>query len=221
MKINRIIKGTLALVLVFGLAGAAYAQGPKVDYLGFAWEDGGFPSSNPGDVFNFLGEATAADLIFGVDLGSTELTFIMSDLVSTGDVPLGGGTSMVAYVGGTLEIYADGAQNADYGTNPPSPTAPGTFNDGTLFFRGEFTDFSIFINAAGAGAFEGNLDGIAGTVISDVCTGCIYTWGGTFTTDTGAQIPAGYDMQVDGIFEIEAAVPTETSSWGGVKSLYR
>ena len=57
-------------------------------------------------------------------------------------------------------------------------------------------------------------------MIDDVCTGCVYTWGGNFSDPSGAQIPDGYDLQVDGVFEIEQSVPTEESSWGSVKALF-
>ena len=57
-------------------------------------------------------------------------------------------------------------------------------------------------------------------MIDDVCTGCVYTWGGNFLPDTGAQIPDGYDLQVDGVFEIEEAVSTENASWGSLKALF-
>ena len=37
---------------------------------------------------------------------------------------------------------------------------------------------------------------------------------------SGAQIPDGYDIQIDGVFEIERAVSTEDASWGSVKALF-
>ena len=64
------------------------------------------------------------------------------------------------------------------------------------------------------------LDGLAGTIIDSVCSDCVYTWGGAFTLDAGAQIPEGYDLQIDGLFEIDAAVPAESVSWGSVKALF-
>ena len=36
----------------------------------------------------------------------------------------------------------------------------------------------------------------------------------------GKTIPDGYDLQVDGVFEIEEAVSTEETSWGSVKALF-
>jgi hypothetical protein len=209
---------TLAMAVAFAIP--AFGQASSIDYLGYAWEDGGFLPSNPGDVLIFTGGAVGADPVFGVDLGTEEVTFYMYDLVSTGEVPIGGGTVMISYSGGMLEIYRDPAQNADWGIAPPNPTSPSTFIDGTLYFQGAFVNMTVFMSPGGYGSYEGTLDGIGGTMIDDVCTGCVYTWGGNFTPDTGAQIPDGYDLQVDGVFEIEEAVSTENASWGSVKALF-
>jgi hypothetical protein len=210
----------MALLLVVAFAIPAFGQASDIDYLGYAWETGGFPPSDPGDVLVFTGVGNAADPVFGVDLTTEELTFYMYDLVSTGSVDIGGGTLMINFTGGYLEIYRDAAMNADWGIAPPNATSPSTFIDGTLFFLGSFNSMTLFLTTAGDGSYEGSLDGIGGTMIDDVCTGCVYTWGGNFTPPSGAQIPDGYDIQVDGVFEIEEAVSTEGASWGSVKALF-
>lgn len=212
--------GVVSALFAMALVAPALAQNPTIDYYGFAWEEGSFPPSNPGDVLEFCGVATFADAIFGVDLGSDELTFRIYGLVSTGAVDLGG-YSYIVFAGGTLEIWRDGAQNADWGVTPPNPTTPSTFSDGSLFFQGSFNDFALFITSAGAGSYEGTLNGLGGEMIDSVCTGCAYSFGGAFTTDAGAQIPEGYDFQMDGVFDIEAAVAEETTQWGSVKALFR
>jgi len=218
MKKSILILATLAMA---GLAVPALGQAPAIDYLGYGWEDGGFPPSDPGDVLYVTCVGVSADPVFGVDLGTEELTVYIYGLTSTGGVDIGGGTIMVNYTGGYLEIYRDGAMNADFGVNPPNGTAPSTFMDGELFFKGEFIDFVAFLGPTGGGSFEGNLNGIGGSMIDSVCNGCAYTWGGEFTTDAGAQIIEGYDLQIDGVFEIEEAVPVESATWGNLKALYR
>lgn len=212
-------EGLLVLALVAGAAVPATAQIASIDYLGYGFETGGFLPSQAGDELVLTCVADNVDPLFGVDLGSTELTFHVYGLVSAGEVDMGGYT-MINYSGGTLDIYDDPAENAAWGVSPPNPTSPATFSDGTLFFRGNFTAFTLYMTAAGYGSFEGNLDGVAGTMIDGNCSGCIYTWGGTFTQDAGAQIPSGYDMQVDGVFEIDSAVSSEAASWGSVKALF-
>ena len=57
-------------------------------------------------------------------------------------------------------------------------------------------------------------------LVRDVSEDCAYTWGGAFTNESGAQIPDGYDLQIDGLFELDGAVADEHSTWGDVKSLY-
>lgn len=210
----------MAMVLVVAFAIPAFGQASAIDYYGYAWETGGFPPSDVGDVLVFTGVTDYADPVFGVDLGTEEVTFYMYDLVSTGSMDIGGGTLMINYTGGYLEIYRDAGMNADWGISPPNPTSPSTFIDGTLFFKGSFNSMTVFLNPGGDGSYEGSLDGIGGTMIDEVCTGCVYTWGGNFAPASGAQIPDGYDLQVDGVFEIEEAVSTENSNWGSVKALF-
>ncbi len=213
----------MAMVLVIAFAIPAFGQTSNIDYFGYAWETGGFPPSDAGDVLIFTGVADNADPIFGVDIGefgTEELTFYMYDLVSTGAIDIGGGTLMISYSGGYLDIYRDSAMNANWGIAPPNSTSPSTFIDGSLFFRGSFNDMTMFLDPAGDGAYEGTLDGIEGEMIDSVCYGCVYTWGGNFTPPSGAQIPDGYDLQVDGVFEIDQAVSTEETTWGSVKALF-
>ena len=197
------------------------AQEPGIDYMGYAWETGGFPDSIAGDDFIMTGVANAADDIFMVDFGAVELTFHMYGLVSNGSVDIGGGNTMVTYSGGFLDIYEDSSKNAAYGENPTNLTSPSTFMDGDLFFSGSFNNFTLFVTSLGGGSYEGTLDGIGGSVIDGACSGCSYTWGGAFLTSAGATLPTGYDLLMDGVFEIEAAVLTQDSTWDAVKALYK
>ena len=57
--------------------------------------------------------------------------------------------------------------------------------------------------------------------ICDGLADCAYTFGGAFSRDVGAQIPDGYDLQIDGTLEVDSAVPTTPTSFGAVKSLFR
>ena len=204
------------LVMIFALP--AYSQISSIDYIGYGWESGGTLKAI-GDEFLFLGVVDYLDPEFGVDLGVDELTIHVFGLTIISEMDLGG-TILVSYAGGYMEIYQDSSQNADWGINPPNLVAPATFSDGDLFFAGEFTDMIMFLGPDGNGTFEGNLNGVAGTMIDSSCTGCVYTWGGAFTAASGAQVPEGYTLQVDGVLEIDAAVSTDAASWGSVKALY-
>ncbi len=210
----------LAVMMIVVCATVAFGQNPAIDYLGYGWETGGILPSEPGDVLVFTCTGVAADPVYGVDLGTDELTFYIYDQVSLGEVDIGGNNLMINYSGGYLEIWRDGAQNADWGTYPPNATSPGTFSDGVLFFKGEFTYLTIFVNPVGNGVYEGALNGLEGEILNDVCSDCAYTWGGSFLKGTGALIPDGYDLQIDGLFELDGAVSNEQSTWSDVKSLY-
>jgi hypothetical protein len=219
----RFLRWTLVVLLAVGtLAFTTTAQGVEItDYLGFAWETGGFPPSQSGDVFSFVGVSDWADPLMGVDLNTEEVTFYVHDLVSMGqlaDNPQPGWTTTY-YSGGVLEMYRDAAMNADYGINPPNGTVPSTFTDGTLLLSANFTSFAISIDPFGNGSYGGAADGTGGELITS-CTGCIYTWGGSFTVDAGAQLPEGYDIQMDGILDIDSAVPAPTQAWGALKAKY-
>lgn len=221
MQSSRLI--LLVLLVTVAFVPAAQAQGVQIaDYIGYAWETGGFLPSNPGDVLEFVGVTTAGDPLLGVDLTQEEVTFHVYGLVSQGelaDTPQPGFTTIL-YSGGTLEMYRDAQKNASYGINPPNGASPSTFTDGTLLLRATFTSFGIQIDPTGAGSYGGSGDGVAGELIA-TCTGCIYTWGGAFTQEAGAQIPEGYDLQLDGILEIDPTVPTQSErAWGALKASY-
>lgn len=161
------------------------------------------------------------DPIAGVDLATEEVTYYVYGLTSMGasaDDPSTGYTTYY-YSGGMLEVYRDAAMNAAYGINPPNGTAPSTFTDGTLLLKGAFTSFAITFNPFGGASYGGSADGLAGELITS-CVGCIYSWGGTYTADVGAQIPEGYDMQLDGILQIDSAVPSPSTDWGTIKSQF-
>ncbi len=217
------LKSVVAFLLLFCVVlGAipALAQVYTVDYFGYGWEQASGPLKAAGDELIITCVADAIDPAFGVDLGTEEVTLYIHGLISNGPVD-GGGYTIVNYSGGVMDIFEDPSMNADWGINPPNAVSPTTFTEGSLFFSGAFTSFTMYYDASGAyGSFEGNLDGVGGSIIDQGCSNCVYTWGGAFTTAAGAQIPAGYDLQIDGVFEIDSAVETETTSWGSVKALF-
>lgn len=215
-------KVLIALLLVVCLVPTAGAQGVQIaDYLGYAWETGGFLPSEVGDEFDFVAVTTDADPLLGVDLGVEEVTYYIYGLTSGGETLEGNGSITVLYSGGTIEVWADAAQNADFGTNPPNLTAPSTFVDGRLLLRGEFSSFGLNIHpGTGAGTYYGVIDAVAGDLVTD-CTGCVFTWGGAFNQDSGAGIPEGYDLQMDGVLEVDPAVSSQETGWGTLKAGYR
>ncbi len=132
----------------------------------------------------------------------------------------GTGATVITYSGGNLVLHASGSHNADWGTNPLNATVPSTYTDGSLIFSGVFTSFTVSLLPSGIGVFEGQLDGTGGSALGGPCANCAYTFAGTFSAPTGANIPEGYDVQVDGLLTVESAIATETVSWGTLKQLY-
>jgi hypothetical protein len=208
-------------LLLGGFLGAADVRAAEVDYVGFAWETGGIAASLPGDQLSIATVVTQIDPLFEVDLNAVEATLHIEGLVSQGSfVDPSTGAVTITYAGGTIAIFADAARNHDWGTNPANATVPGTFTDGDLVFSGVFTGFVVSLLPSGAGIFEGYIDGTGGSALAGPCAGCAYTFAGTFAAPTGAQIPEGYDLQVDGVLEVESAVSTETMNWGSLKQLF-
>lgn len=193
-----------------------------VDYVGFGWETGGYLPSNPGDVLEVVTVGTQIDPIFGA-LPADEITVRIHGLVSTGQfVDSGSGSTIVAYVGGQLDLYADPSQDHDWGVFPANASSPSSFMNGQLLFSGAFTSFTLFLSPSGVGVFEGTLDGIGGSALGSVCTDCAYSFSGVFSRSAGAQIPDGYDLQVDGTLDVDSSVPVaRADSFGAVKSSYR
>lgn len=217
-------KAVLAVALVL-LAAPAFAQNPValMDYTGFAYETGGLPQSLAGDELVIAGVANPANMdpIFNVLPSSQEVTVYIYGLLVASAVTQTDGSVDVDYSGGMIEVYEDANLNHVWSAFPPQPDLA-TFTDGALLFSGSFTRFNLNLNAFGFGIYDGEIDGIGGTAAA-LCDGapdCAYTFGGAFGRDIGAQIPDGWDLQIDGTLEIDAAVPTETASFGAVKALF-
>jgi len=220
-------KRLLLFVALCSLTGttAVHAQFPLIDYQGFAWETGGFPASNPGDFLNLVAIVDDLDAVFGIDLGVDEVTVYATGLVSTGEIPLGGGFLAINYVGGTLDVYQDPSMDAAFGINPANATVPSTFTNGGLFLGAVVTSFFLFYDTTnGVGSYEGNITFTAGSGLASVqgIEADGYTFGGTLNSiASSGNIPEGYDLQIDGAIEVRVSIAVEEKTWGGVKDLYR
>lgn len=217
-----------ALFLALALASPAQADMfILMDYSGYAYETGGLGDgapSDPGDVLVLTAVADQFDPLFGVDPLSQEVTIYIYDLQSDGGVT-DGDFLRIAYTGGRIEVYEDAVLNHDWGINPPNAELS-SFTDGQLLFSGDFTSFNLDLAiggpANGAGQYYGDIDGVGGTA-AQLCDGgqdCAYTFGGAFSKPLAVQLPDGYDVQIVGTLEVDAAVSEEIDSFGAVKSLF-
>jgi hypothetical protein len=209
----------LALVLLFAVAGSALAVTEQILHMsGEAWEDGAFPPSNAGDVFQAVGLLNDIEQPLIWDTSTYSYTWYARDLVSVGESVFGT-THIADYSGGLLTIYVDWLpSNADYGINPPNGTAPSTFQDGiSTYLDGFFTAFTMTFNSATAsGQFTGQLTFTGGDVFPLLNA----TEGWTFGANIAGVSPEGYDLELNGNVSLWV-VAVEDESWGGIKSLYR
>jgi len=187
-----------------------------IDYIGFGVEDGGIPSSDPGDILKVLAIADDIDPIFGVDLNTTEVTLYITDLVSMGALDQGT-FDLIGYTGGHITVYADPSNDAAWDADPIAAAA--SFTNGTVLLDGNFASFTLYLNHDDSGAFEGYVDGVGGTISQACAEDCAFTFGGAFGQGV-VQIPDGYNLQVDGVLEVLRAISNDQSSWGAVKALY-
>lgn len=212
-----------ALVLAFAVPAAAGST-ILMDYSGYSYETGGLGDgvpSAPGDVLVITAVADQYDELFGVDPLSQEVTIYIYGLISTGGFD-DNGTYRVTYTGGSIEVYEDAILNHNWGINPPNGELS-TFTDGQLLFSGAFTSFALDITGTGIGGYNGLIDGVGGTAAA-LCDGevdCAYTFGGAFGKPLPVQLPTGYDLQITGTLEVDAAVDNEESSFSAVKSLFK
>jgi hypothetical protein len=220
--LNRLLLATAVAAVT---AGGALAQNALIDYQGYAWETGGLPPSNPGDVLSIVGVVDDLDSRFGINLLVEEVTLSVAGLASTGQVDIGGGVLSIAYNNGTIDLWRDPAMDHDYGVNPPNATAPSSFTNGTLFLGGTFTNFFLFFDpSTGSGAYEGNVVFNAGSGLATLnqLNANGYTFGGVLNNNAaGGNVPQGYDLQVDGTIEVEVQIGVEDKTWSSIKDMYR
>lgn len=231
------MKKLLMLAFCAGLglvAATASAQGLTIlDYDGFLYESDntpgvdGFPPSDPGDVLAGVGLINSIDPPLSWSTADYQYSWVLGGLVSTGAFDLGGGQYIITYTGGTLDIYAQaysggGYSSPEYGVDPPNATAPSTFLDGNLYLHGEFTSFTmLFDTTLHTGSYEGTLNFVLGSNLGELENPEGYTFAGVVDRTGAITIPTGYDLESVGHVNFDPTVPTEDSSWGGVKNLYR
>jgi len=230
---------TLCAVLALAaMPRPARAAAPVIDWdPAYFWMPGAtFDNMPAGGIMQAVGTIS----LFGppldflnVTMPATEYTFYMNNLSSQGTTALGPpGTTIyqTAFTGGTIDVYADPTPDAVFAPNPPNPQVPGTFTDvGPPILSGVFTSLLVTTNnftAFKTGNIEGDIQWTGGTLIDyfkpnggAACPG-LFTGGATWNTAPGVGIP-GYLFRHDGKIDLQCPVPTQKSSWGRVKQLYR
>ncbi|MFH1681210.1 MAG: hypothetical protein ABIH26_11265 [Candidatus Eisenbacteria bacterium] len=222
MKLVQAILAAAACIIF--LASATSAEILLCDYLGYDYT-APMPRNlnNPnvymalGDVDNIHPESVPTDPL------NFEYTFVLNSGTCTASDTVAGMFGRYYYTAGdgTFHIYEDpkvGGTNRDYGTNPPNPTAPPTFEDGTLILGAQFTSLTIIVNLTNwTASLNGLLDFYCGEEWGNLP--CYEGW--TFAGETvEAGIPEGYIWAIDGIVYVEETL-TEDTNWSDIKKLFR
>ena len=220
---------TLLLLAACTLAvpNPARAQSLLFDYLGFDYESpdplpAEFGETNSG----YVGLGTVP-FLFPPLVGNTalnEYTYVMQGLTATGFTPIGN-YRIITYTPGTIVIYEDpkaGGTTADFGTNPPNLTAPGTFEDGTAILEGTLTDFRFVLDTTnGTGSFEAVFNVTGGSQLGNFPLDQRIGWTFSGSSGNALNIPEGYDHQIDGQTFLNAPTKARRTTWGRLKSEYR
>ncbi len=218
-----------ALALTLTAVTASRAESPLLlfDYVGFDYESPNLNASIFGEVGSgYVGVGTVenlfAPLVF--DNVNKRYTYVFSGLTATAR-NVYGDYVVVDYSGGTLSVYEDdrvGGTDPLYGVNPPNATAPGNFSDGTMILSGTLSGFQIVINTTNnSGSYNSDFTATGGTQIDNIAPGDRDGWTFSGVTGNATNIPLGYVHQVDGQVFLTKPTLTRTSTWGGVKALYR
>ncbi len=221
---------TLAMCAMLLTASTASASVFLLDFSGFDYTVNG-DLGDPGSCYYALGFVPAVNSTFlNFDYANNEYTFNIQYTCQVSAFTFGN-TAIYEYgpqgaLAPAFDIYCDaiaGGTAADYGNNPPNPTAPLTFSDGTNVLGGDFTGNLIFTLdlSTGNGNMQGELDWVRGSQLSGIPlesrTMSLTLAGITFDTPG---IHDGYLWQIDGQASIDDPVATTASSWGYVKSFF-
>ena len=218
-------KAIVSVLIVFatGSAVGVPLQFGDMELQGLAWETGS-ATPVPGDTLVMVGQVTnLRDPDFwGVDLATTELTFLLSELVVT-QVTAHASWTYVGYSQGHIELWLDPSRDNDYGADPPNATAPATFTNGTLFLAGGVQFLSIVYSVGSPfGSMSAAMMFTEGSAMDRAQEWMSWGWpvfSGT-VHPAGATEPPGYDHRFTGyLYPVVDAV--ERSTWGAVKELYR
>jgi hypothetical protein len=132
--------------------------------------------------------------------------------------------------GGTITIYYDTSRDSPRPptANPPNASVPDLFTDGSPILVGTIDDLLIdFGDANGAGPDStGEIRGTITFVAGDSLPALIsptWVWNATVSSNFFFSVPAGYNWAWSGelINECPPPNPVESSTWGGIKGLYR
>ena len=228
----------LAVLALAAIPRPAHAVGPVIDWDPlYFWMPGATFSNMPGGGV-MQGVGTVAEFgppldFLNATMPATEYTFYINGLTSQGTTSFGPPANTIyqtVFVGGTIDVYADPTPDAVFAPNPPNALVPSTFTDvPPTILSGVFTSVVVTTNnftAFQTGNIQGDIQWTGGTLLNyfsngngGTCPG-LFTGGATWSTAPGVGIP-GYLFRHDGKIDLQCPVPTQKSTWGRVKQMYR
>ena len=226
---KRLAIALLVAAFAVGTVGAqvARAQALLIDYVGFDYED---PDPNPADFgeagsgYVGIGEVQGLLAPLVPDFTNNEYTYYIHGLTQVSRQTFGT-FEVINYTAGRLDVFEDNKTSGtlhDYGTNPPSAVAPGTFIDGTLFISGSLTNFTFVFNTAnGTGSYNADFNADNGSQLGNIPANNRTGWTFAGATDNATSIPTGYYHQIKGQVYLNPPTRAHSATWGGVKGLYR
>jgi hypothetical protein len=171
---------------------------------------------------------------------NNEYTFLFTGLTSAGTVGptaiAGGSTRWTTNYGpGTFLIYQGSPRNAPVpppAPNPPNADVPAKYTDGVVVLSGTLTNFRTTITRFSTGtystSFRSDYNVTGGTKAAYLAGGGTGLLSGAWCANDDAApgvlglcgLPQGYSSHPNGKFDIPAT-PTQKSTWGAIKQLYR
>jgi hypothetical protein len=227
--------GLLATVAFASIAGAQCGTGPSIvlNTATFGYETPGAvtaPYVSPaGNSLTMMGLiqlfcSPFADLN-ALDPG-TEYTIVVTGLTSLGSTHPISNLWATSYSGGTFAIYQGSPRNAPTSAagEPAEPGAgiPAEYTDGVVILSGTLSGFNLNAQvSSGTGGYSANATFTGGTLYSRVAGTGPVIFQGALCATSGCLPPAGgWSAQFDGKFDTPVT-PTEKSTWGSLKILYR
>jgi hypothetical protein len=207
---------------------AVPAQTLLVDYVGFDYESPNPDTTLFGEVgsgYVGIGFVTQIFAPLTSDTTNNEYTYRISGLTSVSRAVVGPFIIVDYTSPGFLWIWEDSktlGTPATYGAYPPNGTAPSTFVDGTLYLGARLLNFQFIFNTSnGTGSYEADYEPFNGSHYPEIPANQQTGWTFAGATENSLDIPPGYLHQIDGQIFLDPPVPTQRSSWGGIKASYR
>lgn len=220
MKTLRYRGAVLAFAVAVMFAAAAGAATLFLDFYGYDYWD-------PAGCYNAVGYVPSVEPTYlSFDFANNEYTFYATG-ACIAQADTFGTFVIISFTGGTFDVYRDplvGGTTADYGSNPPSALAPGTFTDGECVIGADFTGLTVYFDLSnGTGSLQGTMDIVRGTQLGNIPpyqrTGWTLAGLRAFPTPS-SPVPEGYSWQIDGSLYIEDPVATKPTTWGSLKNKY-